>query len=58
MNYALISYMLTGDDCYSSAAGYIGPKYRVDHDISLLIPEIWARMSADERRAGYLISEG
>ena len=58
MNYALVSYMLTGDDCFSSAAGYIGPKYRVDHDISLLIPEIWARMSADERQAGYLISEG
>ena len=53
-----MSYMLTGDDCFSSAAGYIGPKYRVDHDISLLIPEIWARMSAEERRADYLISEG
>ena len=58
LNYALVSYMLTGDDCFSSAAGYIGPKYRVDHDISLLIPEIWARMSAEERRADYLISEG
>jgi len=58
LNYALVSYMLTGDDCFSSAAGYIGPKYRVDHDISLLIPEIWARMSAEERRADFLISEG
>ena len=58
LNYALISYMLTGDDCFSSAAGYIGPKYRVDHDISLLIPEIWARMTAEERRADFLISEG
>ena len=58
LNNALVSYMLTGDDCFTSAAGYIGPKYRVDHDISLLIPELWARMSAEERRADYLISEG
>ncbi len=58
LNNALISYMVTGDDCFSTAAGYIGPKYRVDHDISLLMPEIWARMSEEERRAGYLISEG
>ena len=58
LNNALISLMLTGDDCFSTAAGYIGPKYRVDHDISLLIPEIWARMSEEERGADYLISEG
>ncbi len=58
LNNALVSYMLTGDDCFTSAAGYIGPKYRVDHDISLLIPELWARMSAEERRADYLISGG
>jgi len=30
-------------------AGYIGPKYRVDHDISLLIPEIWCRLFPSER---------
>ena len=58
LNNALISFMLTGDDCFSTAAGYIGPKYRVDHDISLLIPEIWARMSEEERGADYLMSEG
>ena len=58
LNNALVSYMLTGDDCFTSAAGYIGPKYRVDHDISLLIPELWARMSPEEHRADYLISEG
>jgi len=58
LNNALVSYMLTGDDCFTTAAGYIGPKYRVDHDISLLIPELWARMSVEERRADYLIKEG
>ena len=56
LNNALVSYMLTGDDCFTSAAGYIGPKYRVDHDISLLIPELWARMAPEERRADFLIS--
>ena len=58
LNNALVSYMLTSDDCFTSAAGYIGPKYRVNHDISLLIPELWARMSSGERRADYLIREG
>ena len=58
LNNALVSYMLTGDDCFTSAAGYIGPKYRVDHDISLLIPELWARMAPEERRADFLISGG
>jgi len=58
LNNALVSYMLTSDDCFTSAAGYIGPKYRVNHDISLLIPELWARMSSRERRADYLIREG
>jgi hypothetical protein len=37
LNSALVSFILTGYDGFSSAAGYIGPKYKVDHDISLLI---------------------
>ncbi len=55
LNNALVSYILTGYDGFSSAAGYIGPKLRVDHDISLLIPEIWARLDPDERTASALI---
>jgi hypothetical protein len=31
---------------------------RVDHDISLLIPEIWARLSAKERDPAYLLEHG
>src|SRR5690606_16315260 len=31
---------------------------RVDHDISLLVPEIWCRMQPEERRAAYLIENG
>jgi hypothetical protein len=55
LNNAFLSYILTGYDGFSSAAGYIGPKYKVDHDISLLIPEIWCRMSVKERDPKYLI---
>ncbi len=55
LNNAFLSYILTGYAGFSSAAGYIGPKYRVDHDISLLIPEIWCRMSVKEKDPIYLI---
>lgn len=56
LNNAFLSYILTGYAGFSSAAGYIGPKYKVDHDISLLVPEIWSRMSKSERDPQYLIS--
>lgn len=58
LNNTLVSYILTGYPGFSSCAGYIGPDTRVDHDISLLIPEIWARLSDDERQADYLIQQG
>ncbi|MCB0669466.1 MAG: hypothetical protein KDC80_26760 [Saprospiraceae bacterium] len=58
LNNAFLSYVLTEYAGFSSAAGYIGPKYRVDHDISLLIPEIWCRMSVEERDPKYLIENG
>jgi hypothetical protein len=58
LNNALVSMLLTGYAGYSSAAGYIGPKFRVDHDISLLVPEVWCRMFPDERDPERLIREG
>lgn len=58
LNNALVSFILTGYPGFSSSAGYIGPDLRVDHDISLLIPEIWARLSEQERQAGYLLQQG
>jgi phosphoenolpyruvate carboxykinase (diphosphate) len=58
LNAALVSYLLTGDAVFITATGYVGPYFRVDHDISLLIPEIWSRMSVTERDPRYLISEG
>ena len=48
LNNALLSYILTGYQVYSSPAGHIGDE-RIDHDISLMIPELWCRLSAQER---------
>ena len=58
LNNALVSFILTGYDGFSSSAGHVGPDMQVDHDISLLIPEIWARLSATERNARSLIENG
>jgi len=58
LNNALVSYILTGYPGFSSSAGYIGSYVRVDHDISLLIPEIWTRLTAHEREPGYMIENG
>ncbi len=58
LNNALVSYILTGYAGFSSSAGYVGPEVRVDHDISLLVPEIWARLSVEERTPEYLRENG
>ncbi len=58
LNNALVSFLLTGYAGFSSAAGFIGPRYRVDHDISLLIPEIWCRLYPHERDPKHLIAAG
>ncbi|MBK1643327.1 hypothetical protein CKO25_01385 [Thiocapsa imhoffii] len=58
LNNALVSFILTGFAGFSSSAGHIGTNVRVAHDISLLIPEIWARLTEQERDPGYLIENG
>jgi hypothetical protein len=58
LNAALVSFVLTGLPIFSTAAGWVGPRHRVDHDISLLVPEIWCRMTPAERAPEYLIREG
>ena len=58
LNAALVSYLLTGYDGFVTAAGHVGPRVRVDHDISLLVPEIWCRMSVEERDPRHLIHDG
>ena len=56
LNNALVSHILTGGECFVTAAGYVGPRFRVEHDISLLVPEVWARMEVPERDPQYLIA--
>lgn len=58
LNTALVSMILTGIPGFSTAAGHIGPEARFDHDISLLIPEIWCRLRAHERSPEFLIQNG
>nr|CAG4717255.1 unnamed protein product [Naegleria fowleri] len=55
LNTALVSMLVTGSDGFFSSAGTLGSNYRVDHDISLLIPELWCRMRPEERDPQYLI---
>ena len=49
---------LARDAGFSTAAGFVGPNERVDHDISLLIPELWCRLTPTERSPAFLIGEG
>jgi hypothetical protein len=58
LNASLLSYVLTGYDGWLSSAGYVGPHVRVDHDFSMLVPEIFSRMTPAERDASSLIAEG
>ncbi len=58
LNNALLSFILTGYQAFTSAAGHIGTDSRIDHDISLLIPELWSRMDVKDRNPLKLIAEG
>jgi hypothetical protein len=55
LNAALVSLLLTNHSVFITAAGYVGPKVRVDHDVSLLVPEVWSRMGPEERDPRSLI---
>jgi len=58
LNAAFVSFSVTGYDGFLSSAGCIGPKTRVDHDISLLVPEVWCRMGVEERDPHFLVAGG
>ena len=58
LNNALVGHLLTGYDGFITAAGCVGPHARMDHDISLLVPEVWCRMRGEERNPKYLIEGG
>jgi hypothetical protein len=56
LNNALVSFILTGHPGFVTAAGYVGPHARMDHDVSLIVPEVWCRMVAEERDPQFLIA--
>ena len=56
LNNALVSFILTGHNAFVTAAGYVGPNLRVDHDVSLLVPEVWCRMTTGEHDPKFLIA--
>jgi hypothetical protein len=58
LNNALVAAILNEHAGFTTAAGYLGPNYRVDHDISMLVPEIWCRMTVEERTPEFLIANG
>ena len=58
INNALVSAIVTGYAGFTTAAGHIGPHYRVDHDNSMLVPELWCRMRVSERSAPFLMENG
>jgi len=58
VNNALVSFVVTGYGGFTTAAGHVGPHYRVDHDNSMLVPELWCRMRVFEREPAFLIGHG
>ena len=56
MNNALVSFILANHHGFVTAAGYVGPKVRVDHDVSLIVPEVFSRMTVEERTPKFLIA--
>ena len=58
LNNALVAYLATDQPAFITAAGYVGPNFRVDHDISLLVPEIWCRLRQEESDPRFLIEHG
>jgi hypothetical protein len=58
LNNALLSFILTGYDGFTTAAGHIGRRYRMEHDLSLLVPELWSRLGPEERSAEFLKRHG
>lgn len=58
LNNALVAFILCEHSAFITAAAYVGPNYRVDHDISLLVPELWCRMQPDEATPQQMIADG
>lgn len=57
LNNALLSFILTGYNGFTTPAGHIGKKYKIDHDLSLLIPELWSRLLPKEIDPKFMIED-
>lgn len=57
LNANLVSMILTGLGGFSTAAGFVGSHLEVGHDISFLVPELWCRLTPQERDPNFLIAE-
>lgn len=59
LNNALLSNILCGHYGFTTVAGYVGHEVNFDHDISLLVPELWARlMKKGDVNPAKMIEEG
>jgi hypothetical protein len=56
LNNSLVAWILCGHNGFVTAAGYVGPNARMDHDVSLIVPEVWCRLTAEERDPKFLIA--
>jgi hypothetical protein len=58
LNAALVGYIVSGYEAFVTSAGCVGPRVRVDHDVSLLVPELWSRLGVEERDPRFLVEHG
>ncbi len=58
LNNALLTAILGQYSGFTTSAGNIGREHKVEHDISLLIPEVWARLTEEERDPKTMIEKG
>ena len=58
LNNCLIGMICCGYSGFVSSASYCGPHYKIAHDLSLLIPEIWSKMRRYEQEPKYLLEHG
>jgi hypothetical protein len=58
LKFRAVAFLFTGQEAFHRPPASSGRKSESDHDLSLLIPEIWCRMTPDERHVRPLDSGG
>jgi hypothetical protein len=57
LNYACLALILGEEPVFTTAAGAIGHKLKIEHDVTLIIPEIISRMTREELNIQNLIRD-